>query len=60
MNSDPNQDKATAMQPAGGKDTAKRVRENRRKAALKANMGRRKAQAKAKAVGQAASGIETE
>jgi hypothetical protein len=49
MNSTSDQHAGTGPGLSGGKDTAKRVREERRKAALKANMARRKAQAKAKA-----------
>jgi hypothetical protein len=49
MSSTPDQDSSTSAARSGGKDTAKQVRENRRKAALKANMARRKAQARAKA-----------
>ncbi len=60
MSSTPDQDGIKPAQPAGGKETAKRVRENRRKVALKANMARRKAQAKAKAADTTAPGKETE
>ncbi len=49
MNSTPDQDGTENAPRPGGKITAREVRENRRKVALKANMGRRKAQARAKA-----------
>lgn len=60
MNSTPDQDGTENAPRAGGKVTAREVRENRRKVALKANMGRRKAQARAKAHATLTTEQETE